>query len=101
MLPCLVFAVAGSAAVAGAAGAQAQSGDEVIVPLTDPSRPAVVSVGAFAGNIVVRGTAAEYETEPQFKFKFESSDTPRTPRHPAYQSEARESGGRFHPERPE
>ena len=56
MLPCLVFAVAGSAAVAGAAGAQAQSGDEVIVPLTDPSRPAVVSVGAFAGNIVVRGT---------------------------------------------
>ena len=56
MLPCLVFAVAGSAAVAGAAGAQAQRGDEVVVPLTDPSRPAVLSVGAFAGNIVVRGT---------------------------------------------
>jgi hypothetical protein len=55
-LPCLVFAVAGSAAVAGAAGAQAQRGDEVVVPLTDPSRPAVLSVGAFAGNIVVRGT---------------------------------------------
>jgi hypothetical protein len=62
MLPCLVFAVAGSAAVAGAAAAaegasaQAQRGDEVVVPLTDPSRPAVLSVGAFAGNIVVRGT---------------------------------------------
>ena len=56
MLPCLVFAVAGSAAVAGAAGAQAQRGDEVVVPLTDPSRPAVLLVGAFSGNIVVRGT---------------------------------------------
>jgi len=56
MLPCLVFAIAVSAAVAGAAGAQAQRGDEVIVPLTDPSRPAVLSVGAFAGTIVVRGT---------------------------------------------
>jgi hypothetical protein len=56
MLPCLVFAVAGSAVVAGAAGAQTERGDEVVVPLTDPSRPAVLAVGAFSGNIVVRGT---------------------------------------------
>lgn len=55
VLPCLAVAFACSAAAAGAA-AQTQSRDQVIVPLTDPSRPAVLSVGAFAGNIVVRGT---------------------------------------------
>ena len=56
MLPCLVVAVACSAALAAAPRAQTQSADQVVVPLTDPSRPAVLSVGAFAGNIVVRGT---------------------------------------------
>jgi Putative adhesin len=55
VFPCLAVAFACSAAAASAA-AQTQSSDQVIVPLTDPSRPAVLSVGAFAGNIVVRGT---------------------------------------------
>lgn len=52
---CLVFALTCSAAMASAAAAQTQGADEVVVPLTDPSRPAVLSVSAFTGNIVVRG----------------------------------------------
>jgi hypothetical protein len=39
-----------------AATAQAQGPDEVVVPLTDPSRPAVLTVSVFGGDIVVRGT---------------------------------------------
>jgi hypothetical protein len=57
ILSCLVFALAGSAAVASAAGAQTPRGDEVIVPLSDPTRPAVLTVSAFSGNVVVRGTS--------------------------------------------
>ena len=53
---CFLFAAAASAVLASAAAAQTQNADQVVVPLTDPSRPAVLSVGAFAGNIVVRGT---------------------------------------------
>lgn len=56
ILPCLAFTLACSAAAASAAAAQTQGGDQVVVPLTDPSRPAVLTVSAFAGNIVVRGT---------------------------------------------
>ena len=53
---CFLFAAAASALLASAAAAQTQDADQVVVPLTDPSRPAVLTVGAFAGNIVVRGT---------------------------------------------
>ncbi len=56
-LYCVLFAAAGSAALGSAAAAQTQSADQVVVPLTDPSRPAVLTVSAFAGNIVVRGTS--------------------------------------------
>jgi hypothetical protein len=51
-----LFAIAGSAMLTHAAGAQAARGNEVIVPLSDPSRPAVLTVSAFGGDIVVRGT---------------------------------------------
>ena len=54
MLPCLVFVFA--VALANAGAAQAQNDDEIIVPLTDPARPAAVTVATLAGNIVVRGT---------------------------------------------
>jgi len=50
----LVFVL--SAALASWSAAQTQNGDEVVVPLTDPSRPAMVTVSAFGGHIVVRGT---------------------------------------------
>ena len=56
ILRCFVFALAGSAAVASAAGGQTPRGNEVVVPLTDPSRPAVLTVSAFGGDIVIRGT---------------------------------------------
>jgi hypothetical protein len=55
-LPCFVFALACAVPLVSTAAAQTQSGDQVVVPLTDPSRPAVLSVSAFSGNIVVRGT---------------------------------------------
>ena len=40
----------------GMTPAQPQDSDQVVVPLTDPARPAVLSVTTFSGNIVVRGT---------------------------------------------
>lgn len=45
-----------AAVVLAAAAAHAQDAQQAVVPLTDPSRPAVLSVRAFGGNIVVRGT---------------------------------------------
>ena len=66
---CVVLALACSATTVQGAAAQTQAGDppsrlrrfgdasDVVVPLTDPSRPAVLSVTAFSGDIVVRGTS--------------------------------------------
>jgi hypothetical protein len=50
------FALAAICVAAPAAAiVQTQSANQVIVPLTDPSRPAVLSVSAFGGSILVRG----------------------------------------------
>lgn len=56
MLHCLL-ALCCCELLAGAGAAHAQDARDSVVPLTDPSRPALVTVSVFRGDIVVRGTS--------------------------------------------
>ena len=42
-----------------ALGAQTKSADRLTVPLSDPSRPAVLKVGLISGGIKVTGTSGK------------------------------------------
>lgn len=54
-----VAALALCGALAPAAGAQTPDPDRVVVPLTDPGRPALLRVGTAQGSITIRGTSRQ------------------------------------------